>query len=167
MTMTNRRRIKKIDLGSASVGVNVLGIDYGRAHKGLAIGDMDIKTAMPLKTFDYLSNADFFAALRKIVSSYNVHLIVVGVPVTWPEDRSRPGMREEAEKFAKQINQELAARVELVDERFTSEAAAKLKRENIDGDEHALSAMLILQSYFDRPKRGGKPISNSQSLNNN
>ena len=120
-----------------------------------------------MKTFDYLSNADFFAALRKIVSSYNVHLIVVGVPVTWPEDRSRPGMREEAEKFAKQINQELAARVELVDERFTSEAAAKLKRENIDGDEHALSAMLILQSYFDRPKRGGKPISNPQSLNNN
>lgn len=141
--------------------MTVLGIDYGRAHKGLAIGDTDTKTAMPLKTFDYLSNADFFAALRKIVSSYNVQLIVVGVPVTWPEDRSRSGMREEVEGFAQKISQELTLQVELVDERFTSDAAAKLKRENIDGDEHALSAMLILQTYFDRPKRGGKPIPNS------
>lgn len=130
--------------------MTVLGIDYGRAHKGLAIGDEDTKTAMPLKTFDYLSSVDFFVALREIISSYNIQLIVVGVPVTWPEDRSRPGMREEAERFAQKINKELAARVELADERFTSDAAAKLKRENINGDKHALSAMLILQSYFDR-----------------
>ena len=130
--------------------MNVLGIDYGRAHRGLAIGDTETKIALPLKTFDHLSDEVFFSELRGIVSAHNARLLVVGIPVTWPEDRSRFGMREEAEEFAKRVSQALNLPVELVDERFTSNAASKLKKEHKQGNEHALSAMLILQSYFDK-----------------
>lgn len=130
--------------------MNALGIDYGRTHKGLAIGDTETKIAMPLQTLDHLSYDDFINELRKIISSYHINLFVVGVPITWPEDRDRPGMRDEVEKFAKLISQELNMPVELVDERYTSDAAKQLKKEYPQGNEHALSAMLILQTYFDR-----------------
>lgn len=148
--MTNRQRIKRFDAGRASVGVTVLGIDYGRAHKGLAIGSTETKLALPLKILEHLSQTDFFEELRRIILAHNVELIVMGVPVTWPEDRSRPGMREETEKFANLISQTLNVPVKLMDERFTTNAARKLKLEHPQADEHALSAMLILQSYFDR-----------------
>ncbi|OGL59122.1 hypothetical protein A3E96_00360 [Candidatus Uhrbacteria bacterium RIFCSPHIGHO2_12_FULL_46_13] len=130
--------------------MNILGIDYGRAHKGLAIGDTGTKIAMPLKTFDHLSHVDFIKELKKIILSYRIDLLVVGVPVTWPEDKNRLGMRDEVEKFAKLISQELNMPVELIDERYTSDAAKKLRKEYPLGNEHALSAMLILQTYFDR-----------------
>src|SRR3989338_6590305 len=103
--------------------MNILGIDYGRAHKGLAIGDTGTKIAMPFKTFDHLSYDDFINELKKIILSHHVKLIIIGLPVTWPEDKNRPGMREEVKRFTAQIHQDLKIPVELVDERYTSDAA--------------------------------------------
>ena len=132
--------------------MNIVGIDYGRAHLGLAIGETETKVAMPLKTFNHLAFGDFIIELKKIISGYRIDSCVVGLPVTWPEDRNIPGMRAEVEKFADQIHAELNLPVQLVDERYTSAAAKQLQKEHSQADEHALAAMLILQAYFDAPR---------------
>ena len=59
-------------------------------------------------------------------------------------------MREEAEKFADRVSSDIDLPVELVDERYTTAAATRLKKEYPQGDIHALSAMLILQTYLEK-----------------
>ena len=130
--------------------MTVLGIDYGSAHKGLALGYTETKLAMPLAAYDHLSDPDFLTKIRDTISEHQVKLIVVGWPVTWPEDRHYRGMREEAEKFADRVSSDIDLPVELVDERYTTAAATRLKKEYPQGDIHALSAMLILQTYLEK-----------------
>ena len=130
--------------------MTVLGIDYGRAHNGVSLGDTDTRIAMPLKTFHRLSKKKLFIELQKIITAHNIQLLVVGLPITWPEDRERSGMRQEVEEFSRNVSQKLNLPAELVDERFTSAAAKNLKKGHKEIDEHSLSAMLILQTYFDR-----------------
>lgn len=133
--------------------MTLLGVDYGRAHVGLAIGESVTGLAVPLATLHHRPRPLLLDDLRTVISRHRVTRVVVGVPVTWPEDRSRPGMREEAEAFAVALHEASRLPVELVDERLTSRGAAQLAKaagRNGGGDEHALAAMLILQTYLDR-----------------
>lgn len=124
-----------------------LGIDYGRAHVGLSTGDTETKMAFPHKTLSGLPRHSLLEELRAIVKANKVERIVVGRP------RSMSGgegtLEKEVEEFSQQLRMTADIPVQLVDERFTSDAAQQLRHENPHADEHALAAMLILQFYFD------------------
>ncbi len=124
-----------------------LGVDYGRSHVGLATGDTETKMAFPLKTFSGLPRVSLLEELRDIARAHAAERIIIGVPLSL---RAGEGTLEsEVREFAQQVKMISGLPVQLVDERFTSDAAQKLRRENPAADEHALAAMLILQFYLD------------------
>src|SRR3989338_7207917 len=135
----------------------ILGLDYGRAHVGIALGATETALALPLATITYEAPDDLQQRLVRLVHEHRVEHIVVGLPVTWPEDRSKPGMREEVESFAAQLRHSLRLPVTLVDERRTSRGAGELQRGGSRVDEHALAAALILQTYLDQEGRRQQP----------
>jgi putative Holliday junction resolvase len=124
-----------------------LGIDYGRAHVGLAIGDTETKMAFPHKTFSGLPRHSLLEELRTLVKTNRVERIIVGRPRAIHGGEGT--LEKEVEEFSQQVRMTTDVPVQLVDERFTSDAAQKLRHQNPSADEHALAAMLILQFYFD------------------
>lgn len=121
-----------------------LGIDYGDRWIGLALGDDETNIASPFLTVEN-NGEQTLIELETLVMSEGVDVIVVGVPFN-------PGQSEEQQEKTRAFIRELGYRVlcpiREFDERFTSKEARTHMREG-GGDEHALAAMLILQSFFD------------------
>ncbi len=125
----------------------ILGIDYGRSHIGLASGDSVLKLALPLKTLSGLSSDEAIEQLKRIVEEHHIRKIIIGEPKSLMFGKGT--LEDEVRAFAKVLGDAVHLPVEFVDERFTSDAAEHLRRDAKGGDEHALAAMLILQTYFD------------------
>ena len=123
-----------------------LGIDYGDRWVGLALGDDETHIASPLLTLEN-NGDDLLIELETIVMSEGVEFIVVGMPYN-------PGQSDEQQEktriFMRHLSRCVLCPVKEHDERFTSKEARTHMREG-GGDEHALAAMLILQSYLDTP----------------
>lgn len=121
-----------------------LGIDYGDRWIGLALGDDETNIASPFLTVEN-NGEQTLIEIETLVMSEGVDVIVVGVPFN-------PGQSEEQQEKTRAFIRELGYRVlcpiREFDERFTSKEARTHMREG-GGDEHALAAMLILQSFFD------------------
>ncbi len=130
----------------------VLGIDYGEARIGLAIGDTELKIATPLTTID-ARKGDPIEVIRKIVEERKVELIVMGFPLllSGKEGRLATLVRE----FAERLRRELGIEVILKDERFTSIMAEDHLRQTGRKPSRAkskvdmLAARIILQEYLD------------------
>lgn len=120
-----------------------LGIDWGDAKIGVAIGDNQAKTAVPLAV---VRN---FEELKDIIKNESADGLVLGQPIRLSGDHD---FLEAFKEFAIKL-QTLGLPVEEIDERLTSKMADKLfggKKDKAPQD--ALAAMLILQSYFDQVK---------------
>jgi len=124
--------------------MNYLGIDYGSAHIGLAIGDGEMRMAFPYKSLEN-SGEGSIDELTRIILSEGIDEIVVGMP-------NNPGysdtQREDTQNFIHILAGVVRCPIHEWDERFTSKEAQTRLRES-GGDEHAIAAMLILQSYLD------------------
>lgn len=130
-----------------------LGVDYGSAHIGFAIGDDETKTALPLQTAPNTGLQSFVSACKTLIQRESVGTVVIGVPAlgaAFGEQKKHiDAVIEELKKF-------LSTSVVAWDESFSSRQAQTLMRDrghSKDTDEHAIAAMLILQSYFDRATR--------------
>ncbi len=127
-----------------------LGIDYGDSHIGFAIGDDESHLALPLETitnhgFDLLTED-----IKKLIDSEGIDALVVGVPMlgkTFEEQRLK------IEKFISRLKDSVPMPIHASDESFSSRQAQRLIQDqsSVPGaDEHAIAAMLILQSFFDK-----------------
>lgn len=120
-----------------------LGIDWGKARIGLALGNTQTKLASPLKAVASLSE------IKKIVADEEIDRLVVGQPV----NEQGGGVDENFAAFLEELKQEIPLPLDLVDERFSSQLADQLIRsKSRDGQRDAVAAMLILQAYFDASK---------------
>lgn len=102
-----------------------LGIDYGEKNIGLAIGNDDLKIALPFKIVHNLKQ------IKEIIKKEKIDKIIIGLPLGFK------GETEETKKtkeFAKNFKH-----FEFVDETFTSKIAQN----------HAGAAAIILQTYLD------------------
>jgi putative Holliday junction resolvase len=129
--------------------MTVLGVDYGAAHVGLALGDSELKLAVPLRTLHDLSFTAAVAAVGKVARAEHVAVVVVGSPRTLS---GRAPASAPAARFRSAVETALSLPVVAVDERLTTKAASALRRTGGDADEHALAAALILQTYLDRSR---------------
>lgn len=121
-----------------------LGIDYGDRWIGLALGDDEIRIASPFLTFENTGDATLIE-LETLVMSEGIDCIVVGVPLNPGESGEQ---EEKTRAFMRELSYRVLCPVKEFDERFTSKEARTHMRAG-GGDEHALAAMLILQSYLD------------------
>lgn len=144
---------------SSAAGVRgcVLAIDYGRRRMGLAVSDGLGLTARPLETLERQGRAEDLRRLREIVHKHEVRSIVVGHPLRM--DGTAGDMADEAERFARRVEQALGMPVELVDERLTSWAADEWLAEHPEmGRGHGkdeIAAAILLQEYLGRERRNG------------
>lgn len=117
-----------------------LGIDWGKARIGLALGNTQTKLASPLKAVASLDE------IEQIIKSEKIDKLVVGNPII--DATGAPS--EDFVAFISDLQTRCPLPLELVDERFSSQMADQLVRfKSRDGQRDAVAAMLILQAYFD------------------
>lgn len=125
-----------------------LGIDYGTKRIGLALSDEAGNMAFPYGILE--NNQKKFAAIRKICEENKVAEIVCGLPIGLQNQDTE--MTRAAREFAAQLGDYAGLTVHLVNEFFSSKAAAHLQgaHDKID----ASAAALILESYLKQQRDG-------------
>lgn len=130
--------------------MRVLGIDFGAARIGIAIGDMILKIASPYEVIQNKDFDDFAEKLIAIIDDEGVERLVIGLPLNM--DGGETPQTKSVQRFIKQVKEHFQIDVVTEDERLTSRHAeellknADMKQKNSDD----VAAMVILQAYFDR-----------------
>lgn len=138
--------------------MRVLGLDLGSKTLGMAVSDFLGVVANPIGTFRFEEN-DLQSALKeveRVVKEYSVEEIVLGLPKHMNGDI---GIQANyCLEFKKMIEDRLAIKVTMIDERLTSRIAERVmikadisrkkQKKNVD----KLAAAIILQSYLDLRK---------------
>lgn len=119
----------------------ILGFDFGAKRIGVAIVPDDMNFALPLATAEGDVAAQW-AVIDDLIKKNNPVSLVVGLPTNTAGEEGEEV--QAVHKFVAELTARYNLPVNLVDERFTSKAAANLGAADID----ASSAALILDSYL-------------------
>lgn len=121
--------------------MNVLGLDYGEKHIGVAFSEGIF--AQALTSF---STKEATLRIKKLCQERRVDLIVIGLP----EGR----LSKKVKQYGQALVSQLKIPVQYIDETLTSQSSSKLlynytskKRRD---KEHSVAAALILQSFIDK-----------------
>ena len=131
-----------------------LGIDYGDSHVGLAVGDDESRFALPLETIPNKGFDQLTIDLKRFIASEGIDALVIGVPTL---GATFGGQRLKIEAVIEEFRSCIAIPIHINDESFSSRQAQQLMRDKSSApqtDEHAIAAMLILQSFFDKKANG-------------
>jgi putative Holliday junction resolvase len=138
---------------SAARAGTILAFDFGTRRIGVAVGERAIGLAHPLATIATEQNEQRFAAIEALIAEWHPTLLVVGLPLH--ADGTAHALTARARRFAKQLEGRFGLTAELVDERFTTHAAAwalldaGVKASSHKGVRDQVAAQLILQTYLD------------------
>lgn len=134
----------------------VLAFDFGEKRIGVAVGDTLLRLAHPLETISEESNDRRFAAITELCAQWHPVLLVVGLPL-YP-DGTEHETTALCRRFARRLEGRMGLKVALVDERYSSAAAAEyLKDIQVYGTRRKaaldqVAAQTILQSFLDNPQ---------------
>lgn len=136
----------------------VLGLDFGLARTGIAIGELETGIASALQTIHACENVRRFASLTQLIATWQPLALIVGLPCHL--DGTPHEMTQRCQRFAHQLSGRYRLPVFTVDERLSSVAADQLRREasspkKIDRD--AVAAQLILQQFLDEQQHENSP----------
>ncbi|HEY7943872.1 MAG: Holliday junction resolvase RuvX [Burkholderiales bacterium] len=132
----------------------ILAFDFGTRRTGVAVGETTLGLAHPLATIAADNDADRLAAIAALVGEWQPALLVVGLPTH--ADGTPHDMTARARKFAHRLEARFRLPVELVDERYTTEAAtmalggAGVGARGQKPVRDQVAAQIILQAYFDQ-----------------
>lgn len=131
--------------------MKLLGIDYGRKKIGLALGDENLKLAIPFRSIP--NNASVYENILSLIREYKITKVVIGLPLTL---RGNEGQRaKEVREFADKLRSLIPQNVEIIlwDERFTTQEAYRyLEGYNIRKKKEykdSIAAFIILSEYID------------------
>ncbi len=137
--------------------MRILGVDYGTARIGLAVGDTSSRFAFPLRSIVASPEDAALAAVVAAAKDEDAARIVVGVPYALDPSRAEPRMQKEAAGFVAALKEKTALQVDTEDERMTSALADRWRSEagkkKKDFDKDAAAAAAILDSYMTRLER--------------
>lgn len=131
----------------------ILGLDPGTKTIGVAVSDELHLAAHGLQSIPAQPADRAIAAVKTLITDYNINEIVVGLPVNM--DGTMGPSAQRAEEFARGLEFLLPGAVRLVDERLTTVQAeralleADMSRKKRRGLRDRLAAVLILQNYLD------------------
>lgn len=126
-----------------------LGVDYGRAKVGFALGDDVSRVAAPMDVVAVPDGSSPADVVEQMVGHEEPDALVVGVPLSAGTFHSSDQL-EEVRAFIVDLRERLSVVVYEIDESFTSRESQRLqKEEGASAKEDALAAMLILQAWFD------------------
>jgi putative holliday junction resolvase len=122
----------------------VMAFDFGTARIGVATGQSITGHAQPLAVLHVRSRAARIAAIAPLVAQWQPDMLVIGRPL-YPDGAAHETTLL-AEKFARQIAEKFAKPYALVDERYSSRAAAEMTSNEKDLDAYA--AVIIAEQYL-------------------
>lgn len=133
--------------------MRILGLDIGEKRIGVAVSDPSGSVATPLAVLDARQTLRDGRELAKLVSDYEVELLVAGLPLSLDgtEGPQATRARSAAERLAGLVSLPL----EFADERLSSTAARRAMTEagvsdrQKRGSVDMVAASIFLQSYLD------------------
>ena len=139
---------------STAIG-SVLAFDFGVKRVGVAVGDASLRIAHPLITIAVLGREQRLGQIDALIAEWQPVALVVGLPTH--VDGSEHELTQRARRFARDLEHRCQLPVVLVDERFTTLAAAEaLTAAGVNTRKQKplrdqVAAQIILQAYFDQP----------------
>ena len=133
--------------------MRVLGIDHGEKRMGIAISDELGTLATPLEFIAAEPFGPFLQRLKELIASYEVELIVVGMPRNMDGTYGPAALKVTA--FIAVLKNALTIPIKSWDERLTTVQATRMLREaghkskNQKKKVDQSAAALLLQSYLD------------------
>ncbi len=135
--------------------MRILGIDYGEARTGLAVGETDTKIATVIGTIHERDKSVLAEKITTICGEEKIDKIVLGLPKNM--DGTEGFRAEHTRIFASLLAEQMPKiPIDFYDERLSTVAASRFMMEaNTKGKKKknaidALSAQIILQDYLMR-----------------
>ncbi len=127
--------------------MKILGIDYGLKHIGLAIGDSELKIAMPAGELDNDKNDSAIKEIINFIENQKIDEVVVGRPVSLENKITE--QTELTDEFIEKLKKALLPKkIHVIDERLTSQMAERL--DAFQEHSHASAAAIVLDDFFNR-----------------
>ena len=134
--------------------MRIMALDVGSRTIGIACSDALLMTAQGIETIRRTSLENDFNRLRELISEYEVHELVVGMPKNMNGTKGDPA--EKTEEFVEKMKAVIDLPVTFWDERLSTVMAerqliaADVSRKKRKGVIDKMAAVVILQGYLDR-----------------
>lgn len=134
--------------------MRIMALDVGSRTIGIACSDALLMTAQGIETIRRTSLENDFNRLRELISEYEVHELVVGMPKNM--NGTKGERAEKTEKFVEKMKAVIDLPVTFWDERLSTVMAerqliaADVSRKKRKGVIDKMAAVVILQGYLDR-----------------
>lgn len=131
-----------------------MALDVGSRTIGIACSDALLMTAQGIETIRRTSLENDFNRLRELISEYEVHELVVGMPKNM--NGTKGERAEKTEEFVEKMKAVIDLPVTFWDERLSTVMAerqliaADVSRKKRKGVIDKMAAVVILQGYLDR-----------------
>lgn len=131
-----------------------MALDVGSRTIGIACSDALLMTAQGIETIRRTSLENDFNRLRELISEYEVHELVVGMPKNM--NGTKGDRAEKTEEFIEKMKAVIDLPVTFWDERLSTVMAerqliaADVSRKKRKGIIDKMAAVVILQGYLDR-----------------
>ena len=130
--------------------MRIIGLDYGSARVGVALGDTETKVASPWRVIANEELEETIDRIGEIAKQERVEKIVVGVPYPLADQSRITAQAQEIRAFIKKLER-LALSIEEENETMSTALAAKQAAELGEKKKRDdLAAAVILQTYLDR-----------------
>jgi putative Holliday junction resolvase len=138
--------------------MKLLGIDYGKKKMGLAIGDTDLKIALPLEIVYLKKISNIFQYLSEIIEKEKIDKVILGLPLSLKEEETEMSLI--VKEFYNKLKEKINIPIEFESEVLTTQQAVfdyqaltqrrkkpiKEKPRKFD----SYSATIILEKYLTR-----------------
>lgn len=134
--------------------MRIIALDVGSRTIGIACSDALLMTAQGIETIRRTSLENDFNRLRELISEYEVHELVVGMPKNM--NGTKGDRAEKTEEFVEKMKAVIELPVTFWDERLSTVMAerqliaADVSRKKRKGVIDKMAAVVILQGYLDR-----------------
>ena len=126
--------------------MKLLGIDYGQKRIGLSIGESDVKIAT---IFGIIENkGEVVKEVCDMIKKEGIDRVIVGIPRS--HEGQVTGIAREVKHFIQALIVSAGVPVITVNEYASSkEARSRMMNSDMGGNDDAIAAMIVLQSYLD------------------
>lgn len=134
--------------------MRIMALDVGSRTIGIACSDALLMTAQGIETIRRTSLENDFNRLRELISEYEVHELVVGMPKNM--NGTKGDRAEKTKEFVEKMKAVIDLPVTFWDERLSTVMAerqliaADVSRKKRKGVIDKMAAVVILQGYLDR-----------------
>lgn len=130
--------------------MRILGLDYGSARTGIAIGDTETRIASPWCVLEMKDLEKMLQSLASIVKEEKIEAFVLGIPHPLADQHRTTNQTKEVQNFQASLER-FGLPIFQENETWSTKLAAQYTRDlDQKGKRDDLAAVAILQSYLDR-----------------